>query len=260
MTCTRRTYFLGALAVLAMTTTSVRADWIETFTGGFDQTWTFFDNGGSMPPSDTTISTAGDKLTLAGQLTANYDLNVAGLVPTESFTDVKVSARVSPSQGPTFAGGSASSNNDIFIFARSNGVEAYLLSLDYNDGDVDLVRINNVGGIVGLVGISNPAWFNPAESYDLQLVALGTELRGRVYDTEGNLLGEVLTNDATLASGFSGIGASINEDAIAPTDLTLVAAMFDNVSSQAIPEPSSVALMGLGLAAGVGVWRRQVRS
>lgn len=259
MTRTRRFCFLGALAALTLTTAPVRADWIETFTGGFDQAWTFFDNSGTIPPSDTTVSTAGDKLTLTGQLTASFDLNVAGLVPTESFTDVMVRARVSPSQGTTLTGGSASTNNDIFVFARSNGVEAYLFSLDYNDGDVDLVRINNVGGIVGLTGINNPAWFNPAESYDLQLVALGTELRGRVYDTSGNLLADVLASDATLTSGFSGLGTSINEDALDNSQRTLLAAMFDDVSSRAIPEPSSVVLMGIGLAAGVGVWRRKAR-
>src|SRR5690606_12709804 len=106
-------------------------------------TWTFFDNSGSMPPSDTSVSTAGNKLTLTGNLTATFDLNVAGLVTTESFTDVMVRATVSPSQGSTFTGAAASTNNDIFIFTRSNGIEAYLFSLDYNDGDVDLVRINN---------------------------------------------------------------------------------------------------------------------
>lgn len=257
MTRTIRSTFLAAAVVLTLAMAPAQGDWIETFTGGFDQTWTFFDNNGSIPPSDTTLSTAGDKLTIRGNLTATYDLNVAGLVPTESFTDVMVRATVSPSPGTTFTGGGASTNNDIFIFTRSNGIEAYLLSLDYNDGDVDLVRINNMGGIVGLAGINNPAWFNPAESYDLQLVALGTQLRGRVYDSGGNLLADVLASDATLASGFSGIGTSINEDAIAPANLTLLAAMFDNVSSRAIPEPSSVVLAGMGLALVVGLSRKR---
>lgn len=259
MTCTRHFYFLGALAILALTTTSVRADWIETFTGGFDQTWTFFDNDGTMPPSHSTLSTTGDKLTITGAVSATPDLNVAGLVPAESFTDVRVRATVSPSQGSTFTGAPASTNNDIFIFARSNGVEAYLLSLDYNDGDFDLVRIDNMGGINGLAGVSDPTWFNPAESYNLELEALGTELRGRVYDSGGNLLDTIQASDATLAAGFSGLGTSINEDALANSERTFLAAMFDNVSSQAIPEPSSVVVMGLGLLAGVGVWRRKVR-
>jgi hypothetical protein len=78
-----------------------------------------------------------------------------------------------------------------------------------------------------------------------------------VYDSGGNLLADVLANDATLASGFSGLGTSINEDAIAPANLTLLAAMFDNVSSRAIPEPSSVILVGMGLALVFGVCRRK---
>lgn len=257
MTRTRKSTLWGVgLVALALIAAPARADWMETFTGGFDQTWTFFDNSGSMPPSDSTVSTAGDKLTLTGALTASFDLNVAGLVPTESFTNVMVRATVSPSQGTTFTGAGASTNNDVFIFTRSNGIEAYLLSLDYNDGDVDLVRIDAMGGINGLASLAGAAWFNPAESYDLQLVALGTELRGRVYDTGGNLVADVLANDATLASGFSGLGSAINNDTIPQSDLTLVATMFDNVSSRAIPEPSTLLLAGLALAGVAGLRRR----
>ena len=201
---------LLAIAIgFSIAASQATADWIETFDGGFDQTWTFFDNDGNIPPSDTTVSTAGDKLSLTGVLSATPDLSVAGLVFGESFSDVKVRANVTPGMGFD-SGGPALSNNDVFVAARSNGVEAYLLALDWLDGRVDLVRVDDMGMPVGLSDIENPSWFVAGETYQLELRVLGDELRGRIFDAGGNLLDSLTTNDSTLASGTSGLGASIN--------------------------------------------------
>lgn len=243
----RSTILAAVVATSLWTLAPARGDWIETFTGGYDQTWDFFDSNGSRPPSDTMLSTMDDQLQITGMLTGNWDEFVVGLVP-ESFTDVRVQARVSPSLGLTFTGALASTNNNVFILTRSNGLEGYLLSLDYHYGTVDLVRIGDMGQQISLAQVETPAGFDPAESYDLELVALGTELLGRVYHTNGSLLAEVQASDATLLGGQSGLGTAINgNDDIPLANLTLLAAVFDNVSSQAIPEPASLLFAAVGL-------------
>lgn len=241
----------AALAILAIaiglstSATRATASWMETFTGGFDQSWTFLYNA---PPSDTTVSTAGDKLTLQDNLTLTPDESVAGLV-LEEFTDVRVRATVIPMMGNLTGGAPAATNNDVFVAARSNGIEAYLLSLDFDDGDVDLVRVDNVGDLHGLANINNPAWFAAGTSYQLDLRVLGNELHGRVLDLDGNILDTLTAMDTNLLAGRSGIGAAMNADFLPGNiaNMTRIAAMFDDVSSTAVPEPSTLFLSGLAV-------------
>lgn len=212
------------------------ADWTETFTGGTSQSWTFFDDSGNSPPSDTAVNVAGGVLAMQHNSQTGFDYSVAGRVETESFADVVVRATVAPTMGVTITGQPLQSNNDMFVLARSSGTIAYLFALDYRDGDVDLGIAQGLDFIPLASSINNPAWFNPNDSYVLELLAYGTDLRGRVYDLGGELLAELSASDDTLTAGYSGIGAIPNNDTNGLDNNTrsMIAALFDDVSSVAI--------------------------
>ena len=153
-------------------------------------------------------------------------------------------------------------NNDEFVIVRSSPtLQSYLLALDFNNGDVDLVRID-AGPVISGLGAgssSTVSAFDPARSYVLEFIALGPNLTGNVYDG-GNLVATVAATDATYASGWSGIGAAINDnDTIGGPGgplRTFIAAQFDDVAS-VVPEPSTVGLVLASLVAAVAIRRRR---
>src|SRR5690606_13482753 len=104
------------------------------------------------------------------------------------------------------------SNNDTFVVARSQGSLGYLFALDYNDGDVDLGWAEGLTFTPLAISINNPDWFVSTDSYVLELLAYGSDLRGRVFDMGGDLLAEMTASDSTLTSGLSGVGTAINND------------------------------------------------
>ena len=263
---------VALIALLPFATLSARADWTEDFQGPavvsttaphprtgancqpqplfFDQAWVFADDGGSSPPDLTclNVNQSGGYLSFDADISnlnpadPVFDAFALGIVPTESFTNVRVSADVnvaSPAPtGPTFAGGSAITSNDIFVLARvgSNAgglVTAYLLALDMYDGTVSLARSDGGTNVVLVPGSSEftiPS-FNRTARYTLELDAIDSTITGRVFDDVGVRLAEITGTDGTYAAGLSGFGASINDDDVSLAALTFLTATFDNVSS-----------------------------
>jgi hypothetical protein len=234
--------------------TRLKADWSEDFSGAtFSQPWVVLDDAGNRPPDATIINPDSDNLQLIAdfqqQQAGNFDLFAAAIVglgeEQYSFTDVKVQATVFAATGHNFGGAVARGNNDSFVLARMTaaGNSGYVFNLDYGTGDIDLVRADNApAGIIGLENGSLPG-FDPAQSYVLELRVEDTTLIGRVLQN-GNELASIITEDTTYASGWSGVGGSVNDN-LDPPALTTIAVGFDDVTSTSLtPPPRTFDLTG----------------
>lgn len=229
-----RSYFALAtlVAVLFGASPTRAADWSEEFTGGFANSWEFFDDVGNNPPDATTIAIHPNNFLEMLTSAAPPDLFVAGFVPADIFTDVAATASVAGGRGLI-------SNNDIFLTVRSNGASGYLLNLDYDSGVVDLVRVDG-GAIVGLgpTASGTVGGFSQQGTFTLQMSAFGSMLFGQVRDQSGAVQAIVHANDSTYAGGFTGIGAAFN-DSVPPAQVTPIMAGFDNVASITVAAGSS---------------------
>jgi hypothetical protein len=263
--------FIAALSLLATfaSALTLRADWSEDFSGGvLHHPWVFVDDGGTIPPNASIIDPSGDALIIGGDfsLFPSLDTFVVGLAgignPAYSFTDVRHRATVSAIDNANFAQQFTLGNNDEFIIVRSSPtLQSYLLALDFDNGDVDLVRID-AGPVISGLGPGSSTTvpgFIPTGSYVLELIAQGSNLTGNIYDG-ATLVATVGAIDATYASGWSGIGAAINDNANLGGPggplRTFLAAQFDNVSS-VVPEPSAVWLVLASLAGAIAIRRHR---
>jgi hypothetical protein len=231
----------------------LKADWTEDFAGGApSQPWITIDDSGNFPADATHFDTSSGRLELVAdfekQQQGEFDLFAVALVgwrePQYSFTDVVVRGTVFAVPGHNVAGQVALGNNDSFLLARMNeaGNSGYVFNLDYDSGDIDLVRAENApAGIIGLVGATVPN-FDPGLDYDLEFTVNGTTLTGRAL-RNGVELAAVTFEDSTYASGWSGVGGSVNDTAD-PPGLTTIAVGFDNISSTAIVIPPNWDITG----------------
>jgi hypothetical protein len=107
----------------------------------------------------------------------------------------------------------------------------YAFTIDYQEGNIDLTRINAGGATQALISGSITGFSNTT-SYDLQLTVSNGNLVGQVFNSSGSLLTSIQAADTTYSSGFAGIVASRDV-----TDPTLLGT-FGRVT--AVPEPSSL--------------------
>jgi hypothetical protein len=261
-----------AAALLAAFAPAARADWSDDFSGGtFNQPWVFLDDGGSIPPNATLLDPSSNELIVEGDAIAalggtvdQFAVGVVGLANPAPylFTDVRTSATVRSFPHLNLAGGITQGNNDAFVFVRVQGpptLASYLLSLDFANGAVDLVHVVNPATLLGLDD-ATIAGFDPTATYRLELTAIGTQLTGNVYSSTDALLATVSATDGSLTAGLSGVGAALNSDLPQP-QITLMSVVFDDVSSRAIPEPTTFALAGCAAALlGAAAIRRRRRS
>lgn len=243
------------VAVAAFAAAPASADWTEDFSGGTTHNpWVIYDDTGTRPPDATAVSTSANNLQLIGnpQLAQQqiFDLFVVAVVglndPLYSFDEVTVRSTVFAPVGRSFAGQTTQGNNDTFVIARTQpgGTSGYVLALDFQSGEVDLVRSDNAN-ITQLNASGNVPGFLATKSYVLELKAEGTQLTGCVLDGGAPVV-TVTTTDAAFTSGWSGVGGAINDNGNiggpGGPGRTPVTAGFDNVSSTLITHPPNVDL------------------
>ncbi|MCA9184886.1 MAG: hypothetical protein KDA99_04680, partial [Planctomycetales bacterium] len=235
-------------------------EWSDDFEGGLHLPWDFAGDDFTMNPiqfvSDSVVDgqlqLAGDPAFAALGSFNQFAVAVPGLTqPSQSlfFADeVHLRATVSSIQNINFNGTAVQGNNDVFVVARTDGASGYVLALDMNSGEVDLVR-SDFGFVSGLGdGSSTEIVLDPNASYVLELSAIGNQLSGKVYDSSMNELVSVMATDDTYVSGFAGVGAAINDDDSIGGDggpgRTLIAAAFDKAAAQDQPFVDVVPLLG----------------
>jgi len=248
----RHCFRVSQIIVLLLSTESnVQGDWIDTFDGGFDQTWNFIgvDSATSLSPSETyNESTAGNILTPTLPTNAGGPEFHFGYVD-ETFTDVRVSATAS----------GVGTGHDVNVLARGNPatLSAYAFGVD------DIASPGAPAGLVAIARVQNLAYqviatgvipdYETVTDYFLEFTVIGNQLSGTVYSdaTRSTELVSIGVMDSTLTSGVSGVSVSSNHLGDTPLSGT-----FDNVSASAIPEPSSMMFLSLGLATAFGMRRR----
>ena len=249
------------LAMFGATTALVRADWVDTFdsdvNGGFDQAWTFTDEEvrilGNAGTYTLPLLVDGrlEFVANAPEATAgNADVFVVGLVgpdvplaePDPIFADVRLRGTVSaPANILTLAGGASRSNNNIFLLARFDGFSGYLLAIDYANGDVDLVRIDNGNVSAQPVDAGVIPGFNRSRSYVLEMTAIDQTISGFVFEVGSRVpLVDLTIDDGFYFEGWSGLGTAINANDDFGDSRTILGAAFDDVSSVSLPINKSI--------------------
>lgn len=115
-------------------------------------------------------------------------------------------------------------------------------------GELNIARVDH--GVATTFGsVFTSLTLDPTHAYRLSMQDRGTTLTGQVIDVANPnaILGIASLTDSTYTNGVVGIGAAASQNNAttlgSPVDVT-----FDNFAAQAVPEPASVAMLGIGLA------------
>ena len=192
-----------ALMMFLIATVTARADWTDTFDGGFDQTWVS-GNVNGVGGASGTFSFAVDndilKMTDPTVAAVGGAASGFGFVPAESFLEVHMSAVINPN-----AGSYSDMNWDVGLLARFDPLSssAYALTLDLYKGQIDLTRIDNgaTGAYFGSTPLSGFQYGTYTDSsIVLKFDLVGDQISGAAYDLSGNLLtAPFSTTDATYS-------------------------------------------------------------
>jgi hypothetical protein len=246
------TSILGFVVVSLLTATAQALDFDDDFTGGLNLPWVFLDELGDSPPSFTDViyNDADQDLKFIGsasdyqQDAFDFNLNAIGYVgiqnPDYFFpNEVHVTATFSLLENVMlgFEDDVEPSNNDVFVIARGQGLNGYVFALDAERREADLVRIDDGQDFaLGEDAVLRDLDIDQDGIYTLRLSAVDNTLNGQLYDESMTLIGEVMVEEDTYEEGWTGLGASINdegEDAFK----TLIAASFDNFSASDSLDP-----------------------
>ncbi len=254
------------LLLLFLLTPTARADWFESFDGGFHQAWTSGNITGVGGQSGTfQFHVVSNTLEVADPTPAAFGGAASGFgFVNETFSYLHMSAILNPAAAGNM-------NWDVGLAARANpaNLTSYTLTVDFYQGRLNLSRIDPGAAVtnIGNVPISGftSGQFNARNVY-VEFDLFGPNLTGRAYDytgnpltPKGNLLAEIARVDATYAGGLSGVVVAdstqttpINYAAISLT--TPLRGTFDNVSAW-VPEPTTVVLLAVGAVALAGCTR-----
>jgi len=255
--------FVVALAISSLNwVKTASADWNETASasGGsaLDLDWTFNAInalGGATTP--TTTGAVGGVMQITDTTPASLlgTAAAAGLVTSESFTDVRVTATINPN-------GANDMNNYVGVVARATATTGYALYYGFNDTNVDenspipQLLIGKFDGTnVETLIATDDLGLAADSSFYLDFLVVGSSLKGQLYDQPGgSLIAQLETTDVSYASGYSGVLVFINlELAGQSTNGT-----WDNISAVVIPEPNSAILATIGACA-IGLRSRRRR-
>lgn len=224
----------------------VSADWSDDFDSGLSQPFVFgnFTNLGAPSPTFQSGAINGalqffDGAPTPGGVGARVGF---GVVPTESFTDVRVSGVLNPNQLPALIDVIGEPfpvfnfvNDDLALLARGNlqTGTSYLLAVSFSPATPSLVITRSDGfssndTILGGSPLSAEQ-FSFSDSVFLEFELVGASLTGRMFDQQGGtLIAEVTATDATYSAGVSGI--AVERDDFANPLL----GEFDDLSSVAL--------------------------
>ena len=236
---------VGLIVLLAAPTAT--ADWFDDFSGNLDA-WDF------------------DNMTAGGTQSATFSAQiVSGALELKdaTFAGLGGAAIGLGYLDQTFAGdvtvyGTLNPNNDsdmnqtVGLFVRGIDDDAYAMGVDYGTGTVQIVE-NSSSGQTPLGDSDSIADFDNTWSLYAEFTASGTSLSGSVYDQKGGtLLASVSATDDSYSSGVAGVAVQVGDPAAA------LRGTFDNVG--AVPEPSSMVLLGSGGLCALGcLWRKRRR-
>jgi hypothetical protein len=133
----------------------------------------------------------------------------------------------------------------------------YATKGSFSSGQLNINLVNH--GIGTRIGTFTNLALDPTHTFRLLLQDSGSTLTGQIVDvaSPGTILATASASDSTYMSGFVGIGAAAAQNE-GTTLGSAVDATFDNFSIQTVPEPASVAMLGIGLA-GVLVYGWRIR-
>lgn len=168
-----------------------------------------------------------------------------------AVSDVTVSADIvsfiddPAAQGAPFGVAARLDGDNAFNTLKGYGY-AYEPHAFGGQGEVVLYRLNGAS-IVDLG--AQQVTLDPGKDYRFVLSITGAELHGQVFEIGGAMVAERFANDATHASGFSGLFA-YSQNPLPPVDVT-----WDNFSA-VVPEPG-ISSLTLAIAGALGLSRRR---
>ncbi len=254
--------FTVAAVVLCCLASSptVHADWSEDFNGSsLSNPWFFGSQTGAGSPSTTfkpnnqgsnyPDAIVNSQLQMADPNAAAVGgaANAFGVV-LESFTDLRFTGTLNPN-------GNAASSDTVALIARGNiaSGEFYAAELSFEDSKFILFRNDDLAGnAMDLDEVTIPGLTNADSVYvDFRLV--GSSISADAYDAPGGtLLGSVSATESSYSGGVSGTLVFFAGDVGKP-----LLGEYDDLSSVAIPEPTSIVLAIAGLTAGIAIRRRR---
>ena len=242
-------------AVILLAASAAMAGWTDDFDGGvFDQEWEFV----YVPNSSGDLSQfSGQIVSDALELKDPIAVASGGTPIGYGYVDEVFGGAASYVYATLNPNTDSDMNTRIGVFVRGDGAQAYALSVNYKNGDVELVKNNPDFTQTILDSSSISGGLSSEDRLYAELYASNNNLYGWVYDVAGgNLLGSVSAtdNDQPYTAGVAGVFAQS-----LPTYYgEELRGTFDDVGADT-PEPESLVLLVSGGLCMLGCWWRKRR-
>jgi hypothetical protein len=251
-----------AFLIAVSTTATARADFSYDFNDGKDTGLTHYDPlmmyGSGASYTFPVLGAGNDGYRLMSNPSASLGMlgvaRVGSYQGSQSFGDFRESVDVVAWNGQLDQGIGLAARLGNVGLGTSNG---YFLHYNPNaTGGTGIVleRIDGEQSSDSTTGASL-ALLDPKVGFRLVFTGVGSTLTGQIFalNNLNTALATVTLVDSTYKSGFTGILAT----GILDGSNSSVDATYDNFRASAVPEPASVALLGLGLAGTLAARRRR---